>query len=44
VARRAGFDGLIVPSAAGDHRNLVVFKALLTEGEAVRTEGIEPAP
>lgn len=44
VARRAGFDGLIVPSAAGDHRNLVVFKDLLTEGEAARTEGVEPAP
>jgi hypothetical protein len=24
--------------------SLVVFKALLTEGEAVRTEGIEPTP
>ncbi len=34
AARRAGFDALIVPSAAGNYRNLVVFKDLLSEEEA----------
>lgn len=29
AARRAGFDALIVPSAAGRHHNLVVFKDLM---------------
>ena len=43
AARRAGFDALIVPSAAGRHHNLVVFKDLMSRGETVRMEGIEPA-
>lgn len=44
VARRAGFDALIVPSAVGDHRNLVIFKDLLGESETAQTEQVEPAP
>lgn len=44
AARRAGFDALIVPSPAGDHHNLVVFKDLLSGGETVERERVEPAP
>jgi RES domain-containing protein len=44
MARRAGFDALIVPSAVGEHRNLVVFKDLLGDSETARTEQVEPGP
>lgn len=43
AARRAGFDALVVPSAAGDHHNLVVFKDLLGDGEIAETERVETA-
>ncbi len=43
AARRAGFDALVVPSAGGDHHNLVVFKDLLGEGEIAATERVEIA-
>lgn len=44
AARRAGFDALVVPSAAGDHDNLVVFKDLLADDETAETERIDAAP
>jgi len=44
AARRAGFDALIVPSAAGTHHNLVVFTDLLSGEETAETERAEPAP
>jgi RES domain-containing protein len=44
AARRAGFDALVVPSAAGDHHNLVVFKDLLGDDETAETERVDPAP
>ncbi len=44
AARRAGFDALVVPSAAGGHRNLVVFKDLLADDETAEKEGVDPAP
>lgn len=44
AARRAGFDALLVPSAAGDYHNLVVFKDLLADDEAAETECVEPVP
>lgn len=44
AARRAGFDALIVPSAAGDHHNLVIFSDLLGDDETAETEGVAPAP
>lgn len=44
AARRAGFDALIVPSAAGGHRNLVVFKDLLGDDETVETKRVDSAP
>jgi RES domain-containing protein len=44
AARRAGFDALIVPSAAGDHHNLVIFSDLLRDDEIAETEGVDPAP
>lgn len=44
AARRAGFNALIVPSAAGGHRNVVVFKDLLTGDEAVETDRIAAVP
>lgn len=44
AARRAGFDALIVPSAAGNHRNLVVFKDLLSDDETAKTERVELVP
>ncbi len=34
---------LIVPSAAGSHQNLVVFKDLVAEGETVQIIKISPA-
>ena len=43
AARRAGLDALVVPSAAGDHHNLIVFKDLLGESEIVETERVEIA-
>ncbi|MDQ7842112.1 MAG: RES family NAD+ phosphorylase [bacterium] len=44
AARRAGFDALIVPSAAGNHHNLVVFTDLLADDETSVPEHVEPAP
>lgn len=44
AARRAGFDALVVPSAAGDYRNVVVFKDLLADDETAETERVEPMP
>ncbi|MGH2373495.1 MAG: RES family NAD+ phosphorylase [bacterium] len=44
AARRAGFDALIVPSAAGDHHNLVVFNDLLRDDEIAETERVDRAP
>lgn len=44
AARRAGFDALVVPSAVGDHQNLVVFRDLLADDETAETERVEPAP
>lgn len=43
AARRAGFDALIVPSAAGDYRNLVIFKDLLSDEETAAADRVEPA-
>ena len=44
AARRAGFDALIVPSATGEHHNLLVFKDLQGEDETAETERVDPAP
>jgi len=44
AARRAGFDALVVPSPAGDHQNLVVFKDLLGDDETAETDRVAPAP
>ena len=44
AARRAGFNALIVPSAAGSHRNLVIFKDLLGGDETVEPERVDPGP
>ena len=41
AVRRAGFDALIVPSAAGNHHNLVIFKDLLADDETAVTERVE---
>ena len=38
----AGFDALIVPSAAGDDHNLVIFKDLRGDDETATIERIEP--
>jgi len=44
AARRAGFNAIIVPSAAGKHHNLVIFKDLLSGSEVAETERVEPEP
>jgi hypothetical protein len=41
LVREAGFEGLIVPSAAGDFCNLVVFIDQLSDESAIRLEEIE---
>lgn len=44
LARKAGFEALLVPSAAGPGRNLVVFLDRLDPASSVLLVAVEPAP
>jgi len=44
ATRAAGFNALIVPSAAGSHRNVVVFKDLLADDEVAETIHVRQIP
>lgn len=42
LIREAGFEGMIVPSAAGDFKNLVIFVDRLSGSSRVELEDIQP--
>jgi len=42
LIREAGFEGMIVPSAAGEFRNLVVFMDRLAGASKVELEDVKP--
>lgn len=42
LIRQAGFEGVIVPSAAGDFNNLVIFMDRLSGSSEVELEDIQP--
>lgn len=44
LIREAGFEGIIVPSAAGDFNNLVIFVDQLSGSSRVELEEIKPLP
>jgi len=44
LIREAGFEGMIVPSAAGDFNNLVIFVDRLSGYSRVELEEIKPLP
>lgn len=44
LIREAGFEGMIVPSAAGDFNNLVIFVDRLSGSSHVKLEEVKPLP
>jgi len=44
IVRDAGYEGMIVPSAAGDFNNLVIFTDRLEGASRVELEEVKPLP
>ena len=44
LIREAGFEGIVVPSAAGDFNNLVIFVDRLSGASSIDIEEVKPLP